>query len=256
MFSRSISLLLSLALLSPVFAVAGTVETNVRICGNTEPYQRYGESAAGLFGSSSTGLQDQLFRFKGFLGVEGNADAPELSKNDSIADFISATELPAVKMCVRGNLETVERAGAVSYYMSPKSYQILEKSEEYLGPSQISGNYAQRLPSAPTLALQAIDDAEFGRRFMFAELPAILRSLLGAPCSIIDKAIAEPANFSLIFHHKQATVLFADALQECGPNDPLKLHVELRKSSDVNMVGIVTVERPANSTMISLEIHR
>ncbi len=257
MLNWSTTPLLLLALLCTVSARAGTVETNVRICGKADPYQRYGELAPGLFGYSTTGLQDQFYRFKGSLGIESNTDAPELSKYDAIADFVAATELRGTKMCVRGNLETVERGGSVYYYMTPKTYQILEKSNVNLNPSQLPGNYLQQLPSAPTLTLRSIDDVETGRRFVFNELPTILRSLLGAPCGIIDKAINEPVNFSLIFRHKdERMVLAADALQECGPNDPLKLHVELRKTTIDNIDGSITVERPANGTKIFLEIHR
>ena len=256
MSSRLVASFLMLAILSTISAQAGTVESNVRICGKADPYQRYGEAAPGLFGNSSTGIQDQFFRFKGYVGIESNTDAPDTTRNDAIADFMTATELRGTKMCVRGNLETVERNGSVSYFMSPKSYQIQEKTEDYLNPSQMPGIYSQRNPTAPVLSLHAIDDAETGRRFVFSELAVIVRSQLAAPCAAIEKAIADPGNFSLIFHRKERAVLTADALQECGPNDALKLRVELRKGSVDKIDGVITVERPAAAATVTLEIHR
>lgn len=238
-------------------AVAGTVETNVRICGVATPYQRYGEPALGIFGNTSTGVKDQFFRIKGILSIESNVDRPKGERADAIVDFSTAVQLRGVRLCVRGNLETIQKTDKVYYYVSPKIFQLSEKVDDFLSPSQLPNTYSLPLPSAPTLSLSTIEDPDLGRRYFFPELPDLLRSMLGAPCTAIDAWLDAPSELSLTFVRREKTLLTADATAICNTaEDIINLHFEFRRTTIGDIVGVIHVERDATAKFISLDLHR
>lgn len=240
-------------------ALAGPVETNVRICGISSPYQRMGEQALGIFGSSSTGIKDQFFRVKGHLGIEEDLRNRSLSRADAIADFLTAVSFRGIRICVRANMETIERGGSTYYFASAKAFELLEQDPVPLRPSELSGLYQAPIAAAGGLTLASFSDAETGRRFYFQGLAEFLKSMLGAPCHGIDRALEQPQLLSFTLSYKATNLLATDVVLECGAlnhGDLTTIHIEFLRQQNGAIHSIITVDRQATATNFSLTFLR
>lgn len=247
-----------LLLIAPVFALGGTVETNVQVCGTTAPYTSYGQTAFGIFGSSSTGLKDKFFRVRGYLNIDSSTNTPQATKGDVIADFVAMSQLRGIQICVNGNLETVQKPDKTYYRISPRYYQLMESPEGLLNPSDLPGKYSLPHPAAPTLFLKAIDDSNSGRRFVFTGLTEFLSGLFGTSCAVLEKAVSAQTVFSMGVSRRSRLVLALDESYACSKNvdDVLNVRVELRRTSADRIEGTIEVERTGTGHQTTLEIHR
>jgi len=190
MFSMIYALLI--AAVMPV--QASSITQNVRICGASSPYLRFGEQTPGLFGSSNNDLKDQFFRIQGHLNIEKDISDSTKSRDEAIVDFLAATQISGIQLCIRGNLEARQVKENIYYFMWPKLYQLLEPKDSLFNPSELPGIYKLSLGESKTpqkLVLVAAPDQQLGQRYYLSGLTAFLRQNLENVCPRLQQVVSE-----------------------------------------------------------------
>jgi hypothetical protein len=249
---------LILSLGTPVFA--GPVTTDVRICGQTSPYMRYGEAAPGLYGESTTGLHDQFFRILGYGLIEKNTSQPGLPTELAIADFISAFEIHTISICIRGNLETKQRGGVQTYYLRPRLFTITEKPTDILNPSELTGSYSSKQGNLTLSVVPNADsgDSEEGIKFRFAELSGWLSRQHRNNCVPLKDSKVNPSLLSFALTRKTKLTLSGEVSLACdaqGTSDLINVAVEFNKTQTdtTHIVGTMRIERGGVTQTLDLQ---
>lgn len=249
-------LLLSLA------AHAGSVQTNVQVCGVTTIYERFGEQELAILGFSDSGVVDQFFKIKGYLNIEESPSSSNGDKASAISDFISITTLNGVKLCARGNLETSEHNENTTYFLAPRWFKLDEQNAgNLLLPSQLPGAYVVQTATNPGFALAATTAPETGLRFEFVGMASYLVSMLGSgACAALDRATANGTLLSFVPKRLDRGALAGDVVVACDPTsstaaNTIALHFEFRRSEKGGPItGLMRVEYPATNTHFQAKI--
>jgi hypothetical protein len=243
---RSIALLLL-----PAAVYAGPVETNVRVSGMSWSTVHGTDFLPAVYGSSSSTTRDQLYRIRGYLSVESNTLRPGDPRGAAIAEFISALQTRGVRMRVTGNVETVYRPDKTMLFLTPKAFEITEKSDTYLSLGEVTGHYEPTVNASPMFDLAATSDENDGLRFFIANFGDIFAA---APEWKCETAVFSPG-FPLT--RKDKLTVSGDITAKCD-GAIAELHLEFRRMAGGSVVLNLVIRRMVSGKedgRLSFDLH-
>lgn len=231
-------------------AWAGPLTKDVRICGFTRTYSRYGLPAPAIVGRSTSGQTNTFFRIQGRRNITQDLGNPTHPRFAAVADFISAVQISGTPLCIVGDIETRERTDKTLYYLFPDKFQTLDARGSGLYPSELAGDYQINGHSTARFSLRAVEDTDAGLVFFSEDFPRILTQELRMPCGV--------EALSTGVQRKDARTLTALVEVHCdvsgqGPASSITSRLEFVRTEKGGIVLRATATRPSDTRGLTLE---